>query len=105
MASLDATQKDVNGRVRLRLYKGSCTVIGRQARHGLYAMDLATYGREDQFDHHAAAGFIYVWGLGQPGLGQPSPLSLLGRGILPVALSWSLRESRGTGATSSLMVR
>ncbi|MXZ82254.1 MAG: argininosuccinate synthase [Synechococcus sp. SB0666_bin_14] len=60
---LDATQKDVNGRVRLRLYKGSCTVIGREATHGLYAMDLATYGREDQFDHRAAAGFIYVWGL------------------------------------------
>ena len=60
---LDATQKDVNGRVRLRLYKGSCTVMGRQGSPGLYDMDLATYGREDQFDHRAAAGFIYIWGM------------------------------------------
>ncbi|MCY4359511.1 MAG: argininosuccinate synthase, partial [Cyanobacteria bacterium MAG APA_bin_95] len=60
---LDVTRKDVNGRVRLRLYKGSCTVIGREASHGLYDMDLATYGREDTFDHRAAAGFVYVWGL------------------------------------------
>ena len=60
---LDATQKDVNGQVRVRLYKGNCTVIGRQASRGLYDMDLATYGREDQFNHQAAAGFIYVWGM------------------------------------------
>ncbi len=57
------TQKDVNGRVRLKLYKGSCTVIGREARGGLYDLDLATYGKEDSFDHGAAAGFIYIWGL------------------------------------------
>jgi argininosuccinate synthase len=29
----------------------------------LYAEDLATYGSEDEFDHKAAEGFIYIWGL------------------------------------------
>ena len=60
---MDVTQKDVNGRVRLKLYKGSCMVMGREANTGLYSLDLATYGHTDAFDHRAAAGFIYVWGL------------------------------------------
>ena len=60
---MDVTQRDVNGRVRLKLYKGNCTVIGRAAEAGLYSLDLATYGSGDAFDHRAAAGFIYVWGL------------------------------------------
>ncbi|MEB3240170.1 MAG: argininosuccinate synthase, partial [Cyanobacteriota bacterium] len=28
-----------------------------------YVPDMATYGAEDRFDHRAAEGFIYVWGL------------------------------------------
>jgi argininosuccinate synthase len=29
----------------------------------LYVPEMASYGSEDQFDHRAAEGFIYVWGL------------------------------------------
>ncbi len=51
------------GEVRLRLYKGSCTVVGRRSPHALYDMHLATYTPEDTFDHSAAEGFIKIWSL------------------------------------------
>jgi argininosuccinate synthase len=61
---LDRTQKTVTGRVRLRLHKGNATVVGRASdSDSLYVPDMATYGAEDRFDHRAAEGFIYVWGL------------------------------------------
>lgn len=66
-AALDAfiqkTQERVSGTVRLKLFKGNATVVGRWSDNSLYTPDLATYGAEDQFDHKAAEGFIYVWGL------------------------------------------
>jgi argininosuccinate synthase len=50
--------------VRLKLHKGNATVVGRSSStHSLYVPDMATYGSDDQFDHRAAEGFIYVWGL------------------------------------------
>ncbi len=61
---LDRTQATVNGQVRIRLQKGSATVVGRSsASDSLYVPDMATYGAEDLFDHRAAEGFIYVWGM------------------------------------------
>ena len=61
---IDRTQQTVNGTVRLKLHKGNATVVGRSSStHSLYVPDMATYGSEDQFDHRAAEGFIYVWGL------------------------------------------
>lgn len=66
-AALDAfiqqTQQRVSGTVRVKLFKGSATIVGRRSDYSLYSPDLATYGAEDQFDHKAAEGFIYVWGL------------------------------------------
>jgi argininosuccinate synthase len=66
-AALDAfiqqTQERVSGVVRLKLFKGNATIVGRWSDNSLYSPDLATYGAEDQFDHKAAEGFIYVWGL------------------------------------------
>ncbi|MCZ2202232.1 MAG: argininosuccinate synthase, partial [Cylindrospermopsis raciborskii PAMP2012] len=44
-------------------FKGNATIVGRWSENTLYTPDLATYGAEDQFDHKAAEGFIYVWGL------------------------------------------
>ena len=61
---LEATQGSVNGSVTVKLYKGNAIVIGRHsAADSLYVPDMATYGAEDRFDHRAAEGFIYVWGL------------------------------------------
>ncbi|MEC7739038.1 MAG: argininosuccinate synthase, partial [Cyanobacteriota bacterium] len=31
--------------------------------NSLYISEMATYGSEDNFDHRAAEGFIYIWGL------------------------------------------
>ena len=61
---MDRTQQHVNGVVRLRLHKGNATVIGRgSTQSSLYVPAMASYGSEDTFDHRAAEGFIYVWGL------------------------------------------
>jgi argininosuccinate synthase len=66
-AALDAfiqqTQEQVSGTVRLKMFKGNATIVGRSSDNSLYTPDLATYGAEDKFDHKAAEGFIYVWGL------------------------------------------
>ncbi len=66
-AALDAfiqqTQTQVSGIVRVKLFKANATIVGRKSANSLYSHDLATYGAEDVFDHKAAEGFIYVWGL------------------------------------------
>ncbi|MEA5582882.1 argininosuccinate synthase [Nodularia harveyana UHCC-0300] len=62
-AFIQNTQERVVGTVRVKLFKGNASVVGRWSDNSLYSPDLATYGSEDQFDHKAAEGFIYVWGL------------------------------------------
>jgi len=63
-AFIDRTQATVNGSVRVRLHKGNATVVGRSSStDSLYVDAMATYGSDDRFDHRAAEGFIYVWGL------------------------------------------
>ena len=56
-------QERVTGEVRLKLYKGSATVVGRRSPYSLYDLGLATYDRADVFDHSASKGFIDLWGL------------------------------------------
>jgi hypothetical protein len=53
----------VNGEVRVRLHRGTASVVGRRSDDALYSMSLATYGKGDAFDHKAAEGFIQVYGL------------------------------------------
>ena len=62
-AFIQQTQERVAGVVRVKLFKGNGMVVGRKSDNSLYSFDLATYGAEDEFDHKAAEGFIYVWGL------------------------------------------
>ncbi|MGH2413017.1 MAG: argininosuccinate synthase, partial [Microcystaceae cyanobacterium] len=62
-AFIQKTQERVTGTVRIKLFKGNAVIVGRQSENSIYAPDLATYGAEDQFDHKAAEGFIYIWGL------------------------------------------
>jgi argininosuccinate synthase len=57
------TQEHVEGTVRVKLYKGSATIVGRSSPYSLYDTGLATYAQGDRFDHRSAEGFIYVWGL------------------------------------------
>ncbi|MFQ4145223.1 argininosuccinate synthase [Chlorogloeopsis sp. ULAP02] len=60
---IQKTQERVSGTVRVKLFKGNATIVGRCSENSLYTPNLATYGAEDQFDHKAAEGFIYIWGL------------------------------------------
>ncbi len=62
-AFIDKTQEVVSGTVRIKFFKGTCTVAGRKSPHSLYQHDLATYEKGDRFSHNAAAGFIELWGL------------------------------------------
>jgi argininosuccinate synthase len=60
-----SSQRFVTGQVRVKLFKGKATVVGRKSEHSLYSKKLATYESGDLFDHDAAKGFIRLWGLGQ----------------------------------------
>ncbi|MBI4499357.1 MAG: argininosuccinate synthase [Chloroflexi bacterium] len=62
-AYVHSTQRHVTGTVRLRLYKGTCAVVGRTSPESLYDYSLATYDKGDRFDQRAAVGFIQIWGL------------------------------------------
>jgi argininosuccinate synthase len=58
-----SSQRYVTGTVRIKLFKGHSTVVGRKAPKSLYNLSLATYDKGDQFDQSAAVGFIHLWGL------------------------------------------
>jgi argininosuccinate synthase len=62
-AYIQSSQRHVTGTVRLKLFKGSCSVVGRKSPYSLYSYGLATYDKGDVFDQSAAAGFIQIWGL------------------------------------------
>jgi argininosuccinate synthase len=62
-AFVDETQKVVSGKIRVKLFKGNHTVVGRTSANSLYNEELATYLKGDMFDHNAAVGFIKLWGL------------------------------------------
>jgi len=62
-AYIDSTQRFVNGTVRIKMYKGNLSVVGRKADQSLYQVELATYDKGDLFDQSSAPGFIDLWGL------------------------------------------
>jgi argininosuccinate synthase len=58
-AAIDHSQQKVSGTVRVKLYKGNVTVIGRESPNSLYDQDLVTFEEGIQaYDHTDAAGFI-----------------------------------------------
>ena len=62
-AFVSKTQRRVTGTVRVKLYKGSCTVVGRKSPYSLYRDDFATFGHDVVYDQRDAAGFINLFGL------------------------------------------
>lgn len=60
---VESTQQRVTGTIKLRLFKGTCAVVGRKSPNSLYKMELATYGAEDKFDQKLAKGFIDIWAM------------------------------------------
>ncbi|WP_426038868.1 argininosuccinate synthase [Brevundimonas sp. DC300-4] len=58
-AAIDLSQAKVSGTVRMKLYKGNVSVIGRESANSLYDQDLVTFEEGVQaYDHNDAAGFI-----------------------------------------------
>jgi argininosuccinate synthase len=53
----------VTGVVRLKLYKGQCTVVGRKSPFSLYREEFATFGQDDVYHQGDAEGFINLFGL------------------------------------------
>ncbi len=62
-AYVKSSQRFVTGTVRLKLFKGSSSVVGRKSPFSLYNYGLATYDKGDVFDQSASPGFIHIWGL------------------------------------------
>jgi argininosuccinate synthase len=62
-AYVNSTQEFVSGTVRVKLHKGTCSVVGRKSPYALYDYGLATYDEGDVYDHQASVGFIKVFGL------------------------------------------
>ncbi|MDX9714133.1 MAG: argininosuccinate synthase [Dissulfurispiraceae bacterium] len=57
-STIDNIQKDVTGTARLKLYKGSCSVVGRKSPNSLYHQELATFEAEKIYNQRDAEGFI-----------------------------------------------
>ncbi len=61
--TMDAAQKNVWGKARLKLYKGSCQVVGRKSSRSLYQPEYATFEEDTVYDQSDADGFIKLLGL------------------------------------------
>ncbi|TDJ09064.1 MAG: argininosuccinate synthase [Deltaproteobacteria bacterium] len=57
-AAINVSQRHVSGSVRVRLYKGSVTILGRRSPESLYREDLATFEADEAYDQRDAGGFI-----------------------------------------------
>lgn len=62
-AFVDVTQKNVSGTVRLKLYKGNCSLAGTKSPYSLYSEEFATFGRDGVYNQKDAEGFINLFGL------------------------------------------
>ncbi|MGB9667454.1 MAG: argininosuccinate synthase [Thermosulfidibacteraceae bacterium] len=62
-AFMDKVNETLSGEVRLKLYKGSVTPVGRRSKYSLYDYELATYDVKDTFDHKAGEGFCKIWSI------------------------------------------
>ncbi len=57
-ALIDKSQERVSGDVRIKLYKGSATVVGRQSPNSLYSQEYVTFEEDSVYNQQDAAGFI-----------------------------------------------
>jgi argininosuccinate synthase len=57
-AMIDQSQKNVEGKVRLKLYKGNVMITGRESSMSLYNPDLATFEADNIYSQKDAEGFI-----------------------------------------------
>jgi argininosuccinate synthase len=59
----DQTQRYVTGEVRIKLFKGGCSILGRRSPHSLYDSRLASQANQEWFDDRWAQGFTHLWTL------------------------------------------
>ncbi len=57
-SAIDKTQEDVEGTVRLKLYKGSVMVVGRESQKSLFSEAHSTFEEDNVYDQSDAEGFI-----------------------------------------------
>ena len=57
-AAIDHTQRFVEGEVRLKLYKGNVTVVGRSSAKSLYSPEHSTFEEDEVYNQQDAEGFI-----------------------------------------------
>jgi len=62
-AYIDATQENVTGTARMKLYKGNCVVVGRKSPYSLYSEAFATFEKDEVYNQKDAIGFIRLNGL------------------------------------------
>jgi argininosuccinate synthase len=62
-AYIAETQRYVTGTVKVKLYKGNCTVAGRKSSVSLYSHEMATFEKEELYNQFDAEGFINIYGL------------------------------------------
>ncbi len=62
-AYIDATQENVTGTARIKLYKGNCVVVGRKSPYSLYSEAFATFEKDEVYNQKDAIGFIRLNGL------------------------------------------
>ena len=62
-AFVNETQRRATGTVRVRLYKGTVTILGRESPFSLYSEAYATFAADDTYRQADAAGFIRLFGL------------------------------------------
>jgi argininosuccinate synthase len=60
---VDATQENVTGTARMKLYRGNSIVVGRKSPYSLYHEDFATFEKDSVYDQKDATGFIRLNGL------------------------------------------
>jgi argininosuccinate synthase len=62
-AFVKVTQRNVNGESRIKLYRGSATLVGRRADQSLYNPDIASFTMSETYNQADAEGFIKLFGL------------------------------------------
>jgi argininosuccinate synthase len=62
-AFINKSQENVNGEVKIKLYKGGMRVVGRSSPMSLYDKNLANYNIKTTFNQSYSKGFIELWGL------------------------------------------
>ncbi len=60
---IDGTQENVNGIVKMKLYKGNVVLMAMESEYALFEESISSFGKSEFFSHHDAEGFINLYSL------------------------------------------